>query len=327
MSASKEYPMIVFFTNERCDHCAKFRGDGKPSDSQPWNNALIRKYLVNGSSTPTKQSVLASRIIEFHDNRGYGNKIDYIGEINLYSTIPSDVTITSDFFHDVMSDENPLFGSSILRIKLSRDRNSRVEIEVEIDGNNSDPRCEQIKSQAADFFIWDVIPIEFAIIRGYLLDKITDKDVNFSEIMESIKGDPLYEIINKEFYNFKRDSIMFDSILLTRFNFSWFLKRFVPERIRDLERYYPTWMLVLPSEWRKGKDNGNKVYAKCVSAKTILEETRYKTVDIGPEKLSDLLTLYWNGRLFLTYEEALLNESNKLKRVQFNFGNNKTAFI
>lgn len=322
MSRSKEYPMIVFFTNERCNHCSEFRGDdGKPTDTRAWNNGLIRKYLVNGSVTPTKQSVIASRIIEFHDNRGYGNKVEYIGEINMYSTIPTDATITHEFIHDVMSDDDPMFGGSILRIKISRDRNSRTQIDIEIDGDESDPRCSQIKSQVEDFFIWDVIPIEFLLIRGYLMGKITDSDLNFQELMYSIKDDPLYEVINKEFYNFKRDNNMFDSILLSRFNFPWFLSRFVPDKIRDLERYYPTWMLLLPSEWRKGKDHGDKVYAKCVSTKTVLDGTRFKTVDIGPEKLSDLITLYWNDRLFLTYDEVLTNENktdNKLKHVKFN---------
>lgn len=303
----KEYPFVIFVTNSNCDHCRKFRGTtGLPDDSRQWNHTYIKKILYGDVTNPKKEDIKVSKIIELHDNRGYGNKINYIGEINIYLSMPIDKQIDDNFINECMSDDCNIFGNAILRISIFYSHNGFIDFNVRINNVENDKRCQKIKSLLWDFFLWNTLPDEIYLLRCYFMGLIkNDNNFNINELLSQLVNYDLYDEILDNFYKYQSSPELFDTRLLTKYNFDWLLSMFLPSRIREIERFYPTWMLVLPSEWDKAKHNNGKLYVKVLNHKTILRGTKYVLEEISKEELTDLISMYWKNRLFLTYEENL----------------------
>lgn len=311
-----ELPMIIFTSCSLCHSCLSFRGDsGKLSDTQPWNSAFVRKCLLDESGKKLK----CLRIINIHDGE-FGADIANIKEFNLYHMIPSDLVVTNDFFELIMSDDNPYVGNSILRVSLIKNPDMSIEISVDIDGNSTDKRCEDIKSLANDFFFWHHIPIEFELLREHFNDIHNNRNTEPIEnlITDELRDDNFYDILMKEYYLYCKDPSKYERIMKLRFNYRWFLETFFPLRLREIEIMYPSWMLILPSEWKKGLNNNSPVYAKIACCNTVLSGNKYITKKAGYEKIEDLLIQYHSSRLPLTYEGVLLHQQKqKPKSVKF----------
>ena len=116
-----------------------------------------------------------------------------------------------------------------------------------------------------------------------------------------------------------------------RFDYSWFLDTFFPSRLREIEIFYPTWMLILPSEWSNGFGGQNKVYAKIKGVKTDLLGERYISKKMFNETIEDLIEQYYAGRLFLKYSDVLKSqgpiEIKPKKNVTFAIGKNMVGGI
>lgn len=315
----KEKPMLIFTSCSACGACKMFRGpDGKPREDQPWSPEFIRdKLTANGK-------LKALRIINIHDGE-FGPSISNIREFTLYHMIPSTVLVREDFFAGLLSDPNRYYGNSILRIKLSKTVSDTVKIEVEIDGVSTDERCDIIAKQVDEYFIWGFIPSEFSRLRNFFNRTSNEK---IEDILPDIRDHPFHEILIKEYDKYYRNPEEFEEQMRMLFGFSWFITLFYPEKFRDLESFYPSWILILPSEWQKGiTDQENiresmeekkpplrKIYGKVVNCKTYLDGNRFRSMKSGVENINDCLKQYYEGRLFLTYEEALLNENNNVKK-------------
>ena len=309
-------PMIVFFTCSQCKACVDFRGyDGKPSDNKPFKTSLIRKLLSGSNESTNGKKLKCSRIINIHDNY-FGTKIDNIYEFIIYSLIPSNLVVTDDLIYKLMEDENQIIGDSILRIAIIRNQlNDRMEINVEFDGNENDHRCNQIKELVEEFFIWNHIPIEFKELRDYFRNN-SSKNIR-QIISDQLREDEFYDVLLREYYNYENNYNNYENDIKNKFDFKWFIKMFFPPKIRDLESFYPSWLLILPSEWGKGI-SGDKVYAKVKFCNTILEGTKFSTKKINNETMEDIIIQYYSGRISLNYEESMINtQENKTKRVQF----------
>lgn len=303
----KPTPMIVFFTYVGCDHCVAFRGkDGRPSDQRNWNSGFIRT-LLTGSNEPTLgRKLKCSRIINIHDYIS-GNKVENISEFIIYSLIPSDITVYPNLFNDLMEDEPTIIGDSILRVAIKRiPGNSLISISVEIDGDSHDSRCQLIEDLVWDFFFWDRIPIEFHDLR-IMFSKGQKFDLN-SIVSSSFKNDPFFETLKRDFNKFLMNYHEYENIIKLRFDYDWFLQVFFPGRLREIEIFYPTWMLILPSEWCGGFGNENKVYAKIKGVRTDLLGDRFVSKRTLNEKIEDLILQYYSGRLFLKYSDVLKSQ-------------------
>lgn len=303
---SKEYPFVLFSTNQRCHHCIDFRGsDGIPNSSRKWNNNYIKSIFFGSQiQNPTKSDVKILRIIEIHDTRGYGNNLSYIGEINFYFTMPINKEINDNFFYECMSDDCIIFGDAILRISLQCDIDNKIKVIVSINNSFDDRRCLKIQKLVEKFFIWDLIPDNVFLLKLYF--EGTVNNININNLMTSLRNYDLYSDINSNFFRYKSNPTLFCDLLLNKYNFDWLISKFFPRELRRVERYYPTWMLILPSEWKRSRDSNDKIYVKCLNCKTILEGTTYKTIDSTPETITDIISMYWRNKLFLTYDEELL---------------------
>lgn len=311
-----ELPMIIFTSCSLCKSCLTFRGqDGRLSDDQSWNSAFVRKCLLDASGKKLK----CLRIINIHDGE-FGADISNIKEFNLYHMIPSDLVVTPDFFGLIMSDNNPYIGNSILRVSLVKNPDMSIGISVEIDGVSDDRRCEEIKSLVNDFFFWSHIPIEFELLREHFHQVHDGKPKESIEniITDELRDDNFYDILMKEYYLYCRDPMKYERIMKLRFDYGWFLETFFPTRLREIEIMYPSWMLILPSEWKKGLNSNNPIYAKIACCKTELSGNRFTSKKGGYEKIEDLLIQYQSNRLPLTYEGVLLHQQKqKPKSVTF----------
>ena len=80
---------------------------------------------------------------------------------------------------------------------------------------------------------------------------------------------------------------------------------------------YPSWILMLPTEWGKGIGGLNPVYGKVKNSDTILIGTRFVSKRSTNETLEDLIKQYYSGRLALTYPEKLKLNEKPQKSVRF----------
>ena len=326
---NKPIPMIVFFTYTNCKHCTDFRGfDGRPSDEKNWNSGYIRKLLTGSNSNTDGKKLKCSKIINIHDTIS-GNKVENIGEFIIYSLIPSDISIYQNFFNDLMEDEPIIIGDSILRVAIKRNiGNNRISISVEIDGNENDSRVSLIEELVWNFFLWNRVPIDFYDLRTMFI-----RGENFildDYVSQSFKNDPFYGVLKRDFNKFLSNYLEYDNIIKIRFDYSWFLDTFFPSRIRELEIFYPTWMLLLPSEWSNGFGGQNKVYAKLKGVKSDLIGERYVSKKMFNETIEDLIEQYYSNRLSLKYSSVLKNRSLELKKqknVTFSIDNNMVGGI
>lgn len=307
----KVKPMLIFTTCKECGACKSFRGpDGKPRDNQPWSASFIRDKLTSNGK------LKALRIINIHDGE-FGPNVNHIKEFTIYHMIPPTIRITKDFVEKLLDNPEPYYGTSILRIKLEKNTNGSIEISVEIDGNPDDHRCPEIVKQIDNYFLWNFIPEVFYKLKLHFNGILTD---NIETIISELEDDPFYNVILKDYYEYQKNPILYEQQVRIRFGFSWFISIFYPERFRDLEAFYPSWTLILPSEWNRGlleqeamRENGSSltpIYAKVVSCKTTLDGTKFKSQKIANENINDCLTQYYAGRLSLTYQEELLNRTN-----------------
>jgi disulfide oxidoreductase YuzD len=312
-----ELPMIIFTSCSLCHSCIKFRGEnGKPSfsrDTKEWCYPLIKSYLSNNIKTKLK----CLRIINIHDSN-FGAEIKNISEFNLYHLIPSNLVIDNDFFIKIMSDDNPYFGDSVLTVSLTRSDNSLININVEIDGNSEDRRCESIKVLVEDFFIWRIIHLDFLILRDHFISAQNGlKTDNFEKIIsDELRNDPFYGVLIKNYHTFCKSPKEYEKLIMLRFNYDWFLDTFFPKRLRELEIMYPSWILISPASWKEGLDTDNPIYAKIACCNTTLNGNRFVSLKQSNETMADLLIQYGSGRLPLNYEKKLLSE--KKKYVTFN---------
>lgn len=330
--STKEKPMLIFTSCSSCSSCEHFRGyDGKPRDSQSWSPKFIREKLTDNGK------LKALRIINIHDGE-FGPSVSHINEFTLYHMIPSSVSITDDFFKSLMDNPEKYYGLSILRIKLERSVDNSIIIYVEIDGDNDDNRCEIIREQVEEYFLWNFIPYEFVRLRNLFRKKSTDK---IDDILLKLRDDTFHDILVKEYNKYVINPSYFENQIKVRFNFSWFINFFYPERFRELESFYPSWIIILQSEWGKGirdqddireaqkynleSPNMRPIYGKLISCRTYMDGFRFRSVRSGNENIDDCLKQYYEGRLFLTYEEVLLNQ-NDVKRF-VNKTNGKTYNI
>lgn len=306
-----QLPMIIFTSCSLCKSCISFRGnDGKPKDGKPWNPGFIRNCLFNEITKTLK----CLRIINIHDG-DFGANVNNIREFNIYHLIPSDLIVTHDFFEKLMSDDNSYVGNSILTVSLIKGSDMSIIISVEIDGIQTDTRCEEIKTLVYDFFFWKHIPIEFETLRHHFYDVYNGKKTESLEniITNELREDNFYDLLIKEYYLYCKDPSKYEKIMKIRFNYNWFLDTFFPKRLRELEIMYPSWALILPSEWKKGLTSDDPVYSKIACCKSILSNNKFDTKRIGYEKIEDLIIQYHSGRLSLTYENVLLQP----KKVRF----------
>ena len=314
----REKPMLIFTSCTECHACKQFRGiDGRPRDNQPWSAKFIRDKLISGNK------LKALRIINIHDGE-FGPSVSHIKEFIIYHMIPSTVNITPDFFSSLMENPDIYFGMTILRVKLEKNPNGSIEFSVEIDGNQDDSRCEIIKEQVEEYFLWNFIQHEFSRLRDFFR-KTSDEKIE--DILPSIRDDPFHDILIKEYNKYVTNPSYFEEQMKVRYGFSWFINFFYPEKIRDLESFYPSWMIVLPSEWvkgitdqesiREGKSNILRpIYAKVVTCKSTMVGDRFRSVKVNNENINDCLKQYYEGRLYLTYEECLLHEKSDVKRLK-----------
>jgi hypothetical protein len=310
----KDKPIIVFFTSKKCGICENFRGeDGRPSltKSKKWNNDLIKTLLINKKNPKTLQ---VSKIIEIH-NYLIGNKIENILEFNIYVLINSKLNIDETLITTLLSDENNVVGDEILRISISRGHNNELLFSSEINGNSEDFRCNLINFYVKKFFLYNYLPKYLIDCKDHFLNHEDGFDKLYTP--EFKKDKVLYDIINKNYYDFKSDPLLFEDLLRNIYNYSWFLANFFPKRIRELETFYPTWMLILPSEWSKGL-MGDKVFCKIKGCKLVLSDGNFVSQNTNPENIEDLIDQYYDGKLSLTYSEV--NEPlniDKSKKVTF----------
>lgn len=305
-------PIITFVTCSKCKHCKDFRGEsGKPSDDNSWNNTLIRKLL-------TKNGVLrCSRIINIHDER-FGANVDNINEFNMYNVLPYNIKIEEDFFKELMYDDVPFIGDMILRTSITRNIDNTIDISVELNGNCTDPRCEKIKKQAEEYFIWNHIPIEFKEFKDFFYgSRVKSIEDIFTE---GLREDEYYDIIIRNFNHYQFQPEEFETLLRRRYDYNWFIDNFFPKRLRELESFYPSWILVLPSEWAKGICTDNSVYGKVMLCETNLVGKRFVSRKVEKDTIFELLDKYSQGKIDLTYEDAFLRKSN-MQKLKFSIDN------
>lgn len=310
---SKEMPMVIFVSCSKCSHCENFRGrTGEPSDSNPeWRNSYIRRILLND----TMNGLKCSRLINIHDGN-FGADINNINEFIIYNMIPPNIKVTDDLFEQLMYDEVKIFGTSVLRTAIKRNIDNTIKIEIKIDGNENDIRCEKIKELVEKFFIWNLIPKELEDLLFFFRNP---GDHNISDfITEELREDPIYDIIIEQYHSFIKNPFEYETLLKRRYDYTWFLNNFFPKRFRELEKFYPSWVLILPEEWGKGIGTNNTVFGKVMQCETNYIGHRYISRKIEQDNLDNMIKRYYQGKLFLRYEEILRDKSKRsLKQVKF----------
>ncbi len=309
---SKPQPMILFMSYAGCDACINFRGhDGKPSNDKPWNSSLLREYLCGSKESSYGRKNLCSKIIEIHDFSS-GAKVEFIEEFNIYTLIPSNISIDETFMDNILADDKQLIGDSILRISFQRALTNKIKIEVEIDGFADDRRCNSIIEEVEKYFIWDRIMLELEQFRQHFRNQ---SSISLEECStDRIKQDPIFQVITKKYKDYCRNPLEFDEDLKQRYDYDWFISKTFPKRLREIESFYPSWILVLPSEWAKGLDGKTKVYGKIKGATTRLSGNRYTSSQTKQEILMDLIRQYYDGRLSLEYTDAVVNANNSIQQ-------------
>jgi len=308
-----EQPILIFVTSKECKVCNDFKGqDGRPSDEKPWCNSLIREYLTGSKYGNNNKKSLCSKLIEITDYR-IGPYIENIGEFNIHVMIPDDLTLHDDILYDILADDNKIFGDSVLRISIKKLINSEIDITVEIDSNDQDRRCEYLTELCYEYFIWSKIPIDFENMRKHFNNK---KSKSFDLCCTNIiVNDPIHKSICENYKMYENDPSEFDILLKRRFNYLWFLNKFYPSKLRELEpQHYPSWIFVLPSVWQNGVNNNSVVFGKVKNCTTKLVGERYKSVLSSQETIQDIIKQYYSGRLPLTYEGYLLKTKNKYNK-------------
>lgn len=332
--SNKEKPMLVFNTSQPCEGCKRVRGpDGTLRDGQKfWNAEFIRGCLLG----PNKK-LKALRIINIHDSETYPS-VDHICEFNLYHLIPSSVRVDNEFFEKLMDNPEMYVGDSILKVKLTRENDGSTGFYVDIDGNPEDSRCSQILGQVEEFFIWNYVPDEFSRLRSFFRGESREA---INDILPDLRDDPFHDILVKEYNKYVVDPNYYEKQMKVRYGFSWFLDFFYPTRLRELEAYYPNWLIVLPSEWAKGLNDQELVreatlhkndipylkplFGKAVGCDTYMEGTRFRSQKTKNETVNDCLKQYYDGRLFLTYEEVLMNTNGSVVPAMKKFVNPTTG--
>lgn len=308
---SKPQPMILFMSYAGCEACRNFRGiDGKPSDDKPWNSSLIREYLCGSKGSSYGRKNLCSKIIEIHDFQS-GANVNNIEEFNIYTLIPSNVNITSNFMDYILADQKELIGDSILRISIHRKLDNKIGIDVEIDGYQDDRRCNAIIQEVENYFIWDRIMLDLYHFREHFRNQSL---ISLNECSnEEVKEDPIYQLIMKNYTLYCKNPNEFDEILRSRYDYDWFINKTFPKRLREIESFYPSWILVLPSEWQKGMDGKTKVYGHIKNATVKLSGNRYVSSLSRQENLVDLIKQYHEGRLSLEYNDVVIEKNNSIQ--------------
>ena len=302
-------PIIVFITCTQCKHCTDFRGsNGKPSeDNKGWNNSLIRGLLMKDDR------LRCSRIINIHDAR-FGASVENINEFNIYNTIPTDIKIEDDFFKQVMYDDIPFCGDLVLRTSITRNIDNTINFSVELNGVDVDNRCETIRKQAENYFFWDHIPIEFKELKDFFNG---DRSKAIEDIFtDELRDDIYYDNIIREFRNYQIHPEQFEILIRRRYDYTWFIDNFFPKRIRELEAFYPSWILVLPDEWGKGICTNNTVFGKVMQCETNLVGTRFVSRKVEKDSIFDLINKYSAGKIDLKYDDLLKRRSG-IPKVKF----------
>lgn len=295
----KDLPMLIFVTCQQCPHCIEYRGiDGKPSDDKEWNSSNIRKLLMGDNG-----QLKCSRLINIHDSQS-GPYLKNISEFIIYCMVSTDVQ--PNFFNLLMADEPLIVGNSILRVAILRGQENQMKIEVELDGEKYGHKCDKIREQVEDFFMWNQIPREFEQLKDFF----EKHNLKYEDIVTpELKQDSFYSILQEHFSKFSNNPLEYTAAIKKRFNYDWFLDTFFPVKLRDLEIFYPSWLLILPKEWGRGLScNGSEiVYAKVRGCNTVLVGNKYKSTRVNNEKIEDVITQYYSGKIALTYSEKLLN--------------------
>lgn len=307
----KKQPFIVFFTSHGCHVCENFRGNGRLSDDKEWNKDFVFKCFFGRDNNSDVS--LCSKIVEIHnENRTLNN--DDISEINFYFMIRYNMEINEDFIEYLFQDELRVHKNEhpvILRISLTKFNVGRFIISSDINCEN-DERCEKINRLMEDYFVWNLMANDFRNLRNHFNCGNTSFDVCLSE---EVKNDNIYRLVSEDYNKYKKYPGEFDEILRNRHDFKWLLGKMLPRKLRDLQSYYPCWMLILPEEWGKGIESNNPIYSRVVGSDTNFDGVRYKsTQPIRNEKIYDIVTMYHLGRVELTREET--NEKIK-KSVTF----------
>jgi hypothetical protein len=277
---SKEVPFIVLFTSKNCHACINLRGSSGIPNNESWNNRIIKDMIDAGSS----------KIIEIND---LNKNID---ELNIYSTIPDKMDIYPDFLSDFLSDNlKNTTNNSVLRISIKRCIDGLFLVDVKINNLEVDSRCNIIKEQFYDNFVWSILPNDYYLYRIFFNKRVE---------IDGLK--PYNEIFNKyEYDKFCKDSLAYDNYLLYKFgiNFDNLIKSIVPSRIKEQLIFIPTFTLVVNSEWSKGKEN-KPIYYKALDCNTTYDSNSGRYMlrnNNNKESIYDLLRMYWNNRLSLTY--------------------------
>ena len=302
-----EPPMIIFFTSAACPHCIAFRGeDGKPSNNpdRPWNYHYIRELLSFPGSNFTK--LRACCIMEIHCET-MQNNIDNISEINFYELSPSLIQVNEQISKN--SYNSNIIGSSIKRILIKRNGNL-FDVNVFIDGVPSTKLSEIYRN----YYVWGHMPDEMSEIRDLIIEaKNQGQNVDL-HVVEALPN------IDEEVRSFIRKSPslltnekMFEQEIMSRFfGFQWVLHSILSPKIRDYEKYYPIWMLVLPSEYNASIAEQRAVYARVVNSVTKKQGNDFYTerFSVG-ETVGSLLDMYYEGDLKLKYESAMNSPSKR----------------
>lgn len=300
---AEELPLIVFITSAQCGHCVAFRGnDGKPNSSRMWNYDYIRSLLnIYPSKRHPEMRRRASAIVEIHVST-FGNDVDNISEINIYTSIPSIAEITAltksgrigslKFF-----DTNDIVGNSIERINIKRGVFDSVEVRVEVDGVYS----RHMTESAVNDYVWGQSPEEIQLIRECIKEGIKVP----KEIFAEIPDENLRKFVSSYYSQYKNDIKLFDQQLLTHhFNFHWVTSKIFVKDIRRYETHYPCWMIVSPSEWRKSlNDRRRPIYARVRNHMTQKTANGYTTIPFSDsETVEILLDKHENGSIKLEYD-------------------------
>lgn len=308
--------MLIFNTCSKCGACKKVRGqDGKPRDEQRyWSPEFIRNSLIGNGN-----KLKALRIINIHDSELYPS-IDHIIEFTMYHMINPNININDSFFSNLMENPDLFVGTSILRTKLQRETDDSIIFYTEIDGETNNDKCDLINKQVEEYFLWNFIPYEFTRLRSLFRRQSTEK---INDILPDLRDDPFHDILTKEYMRYVNNPDYYEKQIKVRYGFTWFINFFYPERLREVEAFYPSWLIVLPSQWsnglidqemvREALKTGSQppqlrqIFAKAVGCDTYMEGNRFRSYKTKMENINDCLTQYYSGRLFLTYEEQILN--------------------
>jgi hypothetical protein len=295
-TTENELPIIVLITNKNCKHCIEFRGtDGMPSPEKAWNNNYIRSLLMDsesGSDRNGRPKKLRACVVVEINVATTGRNIDNIGELNLYSIIPS-IDEIEQYFRNYggshkFFDSSKISGTAVERINIKREAFNRINIQVHVNSIFSPHLTEFYTNE----YIWKLVPPQVEILRQYVISRLPIPD----ELLDEIGNPDLKNFIRTNEQNIYADVNFFDNEITSRFyGFPWLLSKILPVRIRDYEDKYPRWLLVSPSEWRNSLTYQSAIYAIATNDKTYLNGDKYVTETYTRgERIETLLERYKN---------------------------------